>query len=139
MPHPTDRSIRDALRAAIIDAARRRDRAALPVYRTALAAIDNAEAVPLPADLPTVGTIDGSRIGVGVAEAERLHLTEDEMRAIVGAEAQERRAAAVALSSHPGQADAAHRLETGAALLTALLDPQLDALLDAEPGKGASR
>jgi hypothetical protein len=39
-------SIRDALKAAVIQAMKQRDRGALAAYRTALGAIDNAESVP---------------------------------------------------------------------------------------------
>lgn len=45
---PTEaRAVREALRSALASAMARRDRAAMAVYRTALSAIDNAEAVPL--------------------------------------------------------------------------------------------
>lgn len=55
-------SIRDALKSAVGRAMKQRDRGALAVYRTALAATDNAEAVPLgPSD--HAGAIEPSKIG----------------------------------------------------------------------------
>lgn len=115
-------SIRDALRSAVTAAAKRRDRAALSVYRTGLAAIDNAEAVPLPEAMPRAGAVEASAIGVGAAEAQRRALTETEMRDIVAAEADERRHAADQLDRHGSQADRAQALRDDAALLDRLLD-----------------
>lgn len=88
-------SVRTALRAAIVDAMRSRDREAAATYRTALAAIDNAEAVPA-TQAPRDGAIESASLGVGVADAPRRTLTELQMRGIVAAEADALRKAAQA-------------------------------------------
>lgn len=88
-------SVRTALRAAIVDAMRSRDREAAATYRTALAAIDNAEAVPA-TQAPRAGAIESASLGVGVADAPRRTLTELQMRGIVAAEADALREAAQA-------------------------------------------
>ena len=49
----------------------------MAVYRTALAAIDNAEAIPL-AEEHRAGAIELSALGVGRTEAERRPLTLEE-------------------------------------------------------------
>jgi hypothetical protein len=96
-------SMRQRLRAALKVAMKGRDAAAVNALRTALAAIDNAEAVAVPAPAtgapaataPLVeGVIAGAAAGVGATEAARRELTEDEVVAIVAAEVAERRAAA---------------------------------------------
>lgn len=66
---------------------RERDRAATSALRSAVAAIENAEAVPV-VDSPAVATsadVAGAALGVGAAEAERLVLdATDERRVVVG-------------------------------------------------------
>ena len=121
MPDSHYPSIRDALRAALTAAAKRKDRVALSVYRTALAAIDNAEAVPLPDGARSAGGLEACAVGVGAAEAERLQLTEERMRAIVDAEVEERQHAADQFDRHGSQTDRAQALRDEAGLLEALL------------------
>lgn len=90
-------TMRDRLRAALKVAMKARDAAAVNALRTALAAVDNAEAVagPTAATAPLVeGVIAGAAAGVGATEVARRELTEDEVTAIVAAEVDERRAAA---------------------------------------------
>lgn len=90
-------SMRERLRAALKVAMKARDAAAVNALRTALAAVDNAEAVAVPATAATPlveGVIAGAAAGVGATEAPRRVLTEDEVAAIVAAEVDERRAAA---------------------------------------------
>lgn len=94
-----DTSVRTALRAAIVDAIRSRDREAAATYRTALAAIDNAEAVPA-TEAPRAGAIESASLGVGAADAPRRALTELQMRGIVAAEADALRDAAEARAAH---------------------------------------
>lgn len=113
-------SIREALRAAIIRAMKERDREALAVYRTALAAIDNAEAVPLNQSHASPGAIELSVAGAGRTDVPRRSLTNTERIAIVHQEMQERRAAATSLAG--GQPDAAQQLRREADLLQALVD-----------------
>lgn len=104
--------VRAALRTALVAAMKGRDRVAVSVYRTTLAAIDNAEAVPL-APAQRAGAIEASPARADVA---RTLLTEDQVRAVVFAEAAERRTAAEVVP-----ADVADRLRREAALLDALL------------------
>lgn len=112
--------VRAALQAAITVAMKQRDRGALSVYRTALAAIDNAEAITVDAE-PPAGAIEDSPVGVGRREAERRILTEQDMIDVVRREAQDRLATAESLaSSNP---DAAAELRHAASLLTGILDP----------------
>ena len=96
-----------------------RDREALAAYRTALAAIDNAEAAPL-GDEQRAGAIEFSPIGVGRTEVERRVLTEEDMAEIVRLDAQDRVATANSLAG--ASPDAARRLRREASLLVALLD-----------------
>jgi uncharacterized protein YqeY len=88
-------SLRDRLRAALPPAMKARDRHAVAALRSALAAIENAEAVapPPPARLRE-GVIPGATAGLGSGEAARVDLTEDEVAAIVRTEVDERRSAA---------------------------------------------
>jgi hypothetical protein len=96
-----------------------KDRAALATYRTALAAIDNAEAVPL-GEEHRAGAVQLSPLGVGRADAERRTLTEQEMAEIIRLDVQDRLAAAKSLKT--ANPDAARRLCREASLLIALLN-----------------
>lgn len=77
------RSVRDRLRAGLRQAMRARDKVATPALRATLGAIDNAEAVPLPATggEPVVGR---------AADVARRELSEQQVAAIVRAEHDER-------------------------------------------------
>jgi hypothetical protein len=109
------------MRQALPDAMRARDKAAVSALRTTLAALDNAEAVPVDAaDLRGLA-IEESAVGVGATEAARRELSEDEVVEVVRAEAAERLEAAVQLT-HPAHADRAARLHAEAAVLLRLLD-----------------
>ena len=110
-----DRALREALRA--------RDTVTVSAVRSALAALDNAQAVsaaPAPgaSDSPHVA---GAAAGLGAGEAERRRLSEAEARGIVRAEVAERQAAALEYenSGHPDQAA---RLRREVAVLGAVLD-----------------
>ena len=117
---PTDAPpVRTALRSALAGAMAQRDRAAMAVYRTALSAIDNAEAVPL-GEGHRAGAIEFSVVGVGGAEAERRSLTSEDEIDIVRREVQDRRVTADSLATT--SPDAARQLRGGASLLQALLD-----------------
>jgi uncharacterized protein len=91
------------MRRALTAAMKARDRRAVTVLRSALAAIDNAEAVDTAKGPPGEGhpagegEIAGAAIGVGAAEAARRTLTPAETEAIVRAEVDERQTAADAL------------------------------------------
>lgn len=115
---PVAGSVRVALRSALTAAMRSRDRSAASVYRSVLAALDNAEAVPVDV-MPRAGAVESSAVGIGAAEAPRRELTEAEQRAIVTAEAVELRSAAAQLVAH--DADRADTLAHHADLLDTLL------------------
>ena len=115
----TEPPVRATLRAAITRAMKQRDREAAGIYRTALAAIDNAEAVPI-GEPERAGAIEQSPVGVGRAEATRRQLSAAEMTDVVRREAQEREAAAESLADANPQA--ADRLRHAARLLLDLLD-----------------
>jgi uncharacterized protein YqeY len=90
--------IRTRLRRALTEALKARDAEAVSALRSALSAIGNAEAVD-PGEVSRPGAsgsihFAGAAAGLGAAEAERRHLTEADVAAIVRAEAVEREAAA---------------------------------------------
>ncbi|SFP06539.1 hypothetical protein SAMN05421810_101854 [Amycolatopsis arida] len=111
-------SLRDDLRVAL----RSRDRVAITALRSALAAIDNAEAIPL--DGPVAGSehVAGAAVGLGSAEAERRLLTEEDLRSILEQEIRERRVAAAEYERH-GRDDRAQRLRAEADILSQHLSP----------------
>lgn len=112
--------LRDRLRAAVAIAMKSRDRRAVSALRSALAAVENAEAVEIDADAVRAGAIEASRVGVGAAEAARRELTEADVTAIVQTEISERRAAAAAYEAS-GHAERAAELLAEADALTAHL------------------
>lgn len=116
--------IRTALRSRLTTAMRARDRDAVSAVRGALAAIDNAEAVPVAArpagGSATSDDVAGAVLGVGAAEADRLVLGDAAERAVVDAE--------IAALDEAEQAYAAHGAEarvrsaaTGASVLRSVL------------------
>ncbi|WP_199429545.1 GatB/YqeY domain-containing protein [Qaidamihabitans albus] len=114
-------SLRDDLKAAL----KSRDRAAITALRSALAAIDNAEAVP--ADHPLDGStgsehVAGAASGLGAAEAERRHLTDTDLRSIIEKEVRERSVAAEQYEQ-AGRTDLAERLRAEAQVLSRHLSP----------------
>jgi uncharacterized protein len=121
--HPASTSVRERLRAALPPALKARDAVAVAALRSALAAIDNAEAVEgAPAPRPGAGDapVAGAVVGLGAAEAERRRLTGAQMDAIVRAEVAEREAAARAYE-RAGRHEPAERLRAEAGVLSALL------------------
>ncbi|MGW4489070.1 GatB/YqeY domain-containing protein [Amycolatopsis sp. NPDC004368] len=116
--------MRASLRAGLKTALKNRDRVATTALRAALAAIDNAEAVPVDQPLSTAsGTehVVGAALGVGAAEAARRELSDADVRAIVENEVVER-ATAAAEYAGLGRAEAAERLQAEAEVLTSYLD-----------------
>jgi uncharacterized protein len=112
-------SLRDDLKAAL----KARDRVAVTALRSALSAIDNAEAVPADHLLDsTAGNehVAGAAIGLGAAEAERRHLTEADLRSIVENEVRERSVAAEEYE-RLGRDDQAERLRAEAEVLSRYL------------------
>ena len=119
--------LRVALRSRLTAAMRDRDRQTTAVLRSAVAAIENAEAVPV-VDLPvsttsastTSAEVAGSALGVGASEAPRRDLDAAAERAVVLAEVAalveaERTYAAA------GDATRAHSASAGIAVLQSVL------------------
>lgn len=110
-----------ALRAALSSAIRGRDRAAVSALRSAIAAVENAEAVEVQAPAEGDARFAGSATGLGAGEAERRTLTTDEVAAVVHAEVAERRAAAQEFTGL-GREDQAQRLHAEADVIQQVLD-----------------
>ncbi|MBX9361663.1 hypothetical protein [Streptomyces sp. WAC04114] len=103
---------------------RARDKAAVSALRGTLAALDNAEAVPVDT-VPRAGALEASPVGVGATEAARCELDERAVADIVRTEASERLAAAAQLTA-PAHAARAERLRAEAAVLLRFLDTTED-------------
>ena len=89
-------AIRDRLHRGLRDTMRARDSAAASALRSALAALDNAGAVP-PGQAPAAASgphFAGAVAGLGTAEVPRRSLAAGEAERIVRAEIAEREAAA---------------------------------------------
>jgi uncharacterized protein YqeY len=129
---PDDGDVRDRLRRALPAAIRARDTVAVAALRSALAAIDNAEAVdpeavePQADHAPASGAgshpgVAGSVAGVGAGEVARRPLTAWEIEETVRAEVVERQIVA-RIYEGAGRFDQAERLRREAQLLNAYLD-----------------
>jgi uncharacterized protein YqeY len=119
-----DRGVRQRLELALRTALRVRDTIAVSALRSALAAIDNAAAIPVrPAGTAGASSphFAGSAAGLGAAEAMRRPLREGEAEQIVRAEVAERQAAAGDYE-RAGHADRADRLRCEARVLTSALE-----------------
>jgi uncharacterized protein YqeY len=118
--------VRAAVRRALAEAMRARDPVAASALRSALGAIGNAEAVAVPrapvsrASSASSPHIAGAAAGLGAGEAERRRLTEEDARAILRAETEERLAAA-ADYERAGRGDRAARLRHEADVLRRLI------------------
>lgn len=132
-------TLRAALRSRLTVAMRERDREVVAVLRSAVAAIENAEAVPV-VDLPTSTTsaattsaeVAGSALGVGAAEADRRDLDAAAERAVVLAEV----AALVEAEqvyAAAGETSRARSASAGVAVLEAVLED-----VPADAGDGQS-
>ncbi|MGX1850016.1 hypothetical protein [Streptomyces sp. NPDC055299] len=100
---------------------RARDKTAVSALRATLAALDNAEAVPVDeADMRGLA-LEHSPVGVGVTEAARRELSECDVADIVRAEATERLDVAVQLTAS-AHADRVAQLRAEAAVLLRFLD-----------------
>lgn len=114
-------SLRVRMRQALPEAMRARDQAAVSALRATLAALDNAEAVPVgEAELRGVA-LEQSPAGAGATEAARRELSERGVVDIVRAEAAERLDVAAKLTA-PAHADRVARLRAEAAVLLGFLD-----------------
>lgn len=115
--------MREELRTALTGALRSRDKVAIGALRSAIAAIDNAEAVP--ADTPLAASpggehVAGAVLGAGTADVPRRELTAADLRAIVTAEITDRQRHA-AKYDELGQPAPAERLRAEAQVLQELL------------------
>jgi len=115
-------ALRTALRLGLTTAMKSRDRDALAALRTAIAAIDNAGAVPAPEAAPpaTSAHIAGARSGLGAAEAARRELSASELQDILRGQIAEHTSEAGRYDAL-GQADSAERLRRQAHALTPYL------------------
>jgi uncharacterized protein YqeY len=123
----TTTTVRDRLRSALRDAMRARDAVALSAVRSALAAIDNAEAVDvatLVRAVPAVmhASVAGTVVGVGAAELPRRVLTTGDLDALVRREVDDRSRVAAELEA-AGRPDRAERLRAEAVVLVRCLTP----------------
>jgi uncharacterized protein len=114
-------SLSSRMRQALPEAMRARDRAAVSALRSALAALENAEAVPLDGPGPASLALEQTPVGAGATEVARRELTEAAAADLVRAEAEERLAAAARLTA-PAHADRAARLQAEAAVLLRFLE-----------------
>jgi len=121
--------VQQQLRTDLTAAMRARDAVAVAALRSALAAIGNAEAVPVVPDGGATSSsehVAGARVGLGAAEAPRRALSADDVAALVRAEATERGAAAEQMAAL-GRPEVAERLRAEAAVLARYLPPQRNA------------
>ena len=114
--------LRTRLRRRLSSALRDQDRPAVSALRSALAALDNAEAVqPAEGFRPEASEyIAGGVAGLGAAEVERRVLDAESQRAIVKAEIEARLTAAATYEQH-GQNSRAAELHLGVEVLLAAL------------------
>ncbi len=117
--------MRTALRRDLTAALRARDPVAVAALRSALAAIENAEA-PASGTVPpsTAGSahIAGSVAGLGATEVPRRRLSDADLQMIIATEVAERRAAA-AEYERLDRPDRAHRLRSEVEVLRRYLTP----------------
>jgi uncharacterized protein len=116
------RALRAALRQGLTAALKTRDSDALAALRTAMAAIDNAEAVPVPAASPATSSVHvaGARSGPGSTEAARRELSAGELRDVLRGQIAEHSREAERYDAL-GRADAAERLRRQARTLATYL------------------
>jgi uncharacterized protein YqeY len=110
------------MRESLPQAMRARDKVAVSALRATLAALDNAEAVPVgSAGIRGAASLEESPVGAGATEVARRELSEHATVDIVRAEIAERLEAAAELTA-PAHADRAGRLRAEAAVLLGFLD-----------------
>lgn len=113
--------MRATLRADLTAAIKAKDRVAVSALRSALAAIDDAEAVAAePVTGPGSEHVAGAAAGAGSAEVARQQLTTADMRAVVEREHRERVATAREYAEL-GREDAAARVRAEAGVLARYL------------------
>jgi uncharacterized protein YqeY len=120
----TEVRLRRRLGESLKVALRERDTIAVAAIRSAMSAVDNAEAVDRSHAPPPTGVIGDVRLGVGAGEVARRELSEDDVLEIVRAEVGERRIGA-AEYERLGRAEQAGRLKAEAAALVSFLETAL--------------
>lgn len=110
-------SLREQMKADLTQAMKTRQSATVATLRAVLAAIDNAEAVPIETPARPVEPVLGQQ-----HEVPRKHLSGDDIRQIIQTEATERRAASIKYANL-GQPAEAERLLTAATLIETYLNP----------------
>jgi uncharacterized protein len=119
-PRPAD-EWRTKLRGALLTARKDRDSTRTSALRSALSAIDNAETPDAArVDGASSGTIAGAVTGLGGAEVARRQLSDEQIRALLSAEVDERLTAADDFAAG-GHAERATTLREEAAVITDLL------------------
>jgi uncharacterized protein len=108
------------MRADLKAAMKARDRVTVAALRSALAAIENAEAPPAPEPVIGDAAIAGAALGVGATEAERRTLTDADLTSILDNEVRERATAAEEYD-RLGHTDEATRLRAEADILSRYL------------------
>jgi uncharacterized protein YqeY len=116
--------LRDVLRAALAPAIRDRDTITVAALRSALAAIENAEAVEsAPHRSPNPSPIAGSVSGLGASETKRRTVTEDEAVRLVQQEIAALESAAD-LYQRAGRDEHAQQLRAQAAVLSRFVEAE---------------
>lgn len=117
-------TVRDRLKAALVDAMKRRDREMSGVLRATLGAIDNAQAVDTAEhqlEIDPDSEIAGAVRGLGGAEVQRRALTEAQVAEIVREEVTELRMAA-RVYAEAGQLEHSAQLSDQADALRLIVD-----------------
>jgi uncharacterized protein YqeY len=112
--------VQHRLRQALGAAMKARDAGAVPALRSALARLDDAQAVEVPTLSGIERAIERSPLGVGAAEVPRRELSEDAAVALVRREIAEREEEAAQYDA-AGRDALAHRSRAGAEALKAVL------------------
>ncbi|HET7414863.1 MAG TPA: GatB/YqeY domain-containing protein [Arthrobacter sp.] len=114
--------MRENMRHDLKTAMKARDQTAVAALRSALAAIDNAEAVQIDHAAMEHGSggVAGSAVGLGAAEAERRELAAADIQAIMETEVNDRIAAANEYEQ-AGRRDAGGKLRAEADVLRGYL------------------
>jgi uncharacterized protein YqeY len=131
--------LRQRLRESLKAALSARDGITVTALRSAMSALDNAEAVDQSHALPPTGGIVGdARLGVGAAEVARRELSTQDVIEVIRAEVRDRAAAANEYG-RLGRAERARKLKAEAAALQSFLETALgEPLVPADGGAGLS-
>jgi uncharacterized protein YqeY len=116
----TTELVQHRLRQALGAAMKARDTGAVPALRSALARLDDAQAVDVPTLSGTALAVERTPLGVGAAEVPRRELSEDAAVALVRREIAEREEEAARYDA-AGMDALADRSRTGADALRAVL------------------